>query len=361
MYSGTPKSLDNTIQYYWENFSTRNEWVVPCERHGTPKDPSSWHWNVLDEDNIGPHGLMCDRCHNVIKPDHELAQWAPTNKTPKVEDPYEGYRIPQLMVPWLDWSEILEKQRTYPRGKFYNEVLGLSYDSGTRPLTQQNIIDCCHPEISMAADGLEEIRKHVGSTNRVFAGVDWGTGEGSFTVLTLGTYIGHSFTIFYAHRFEGRETDPKIQLGFIRQMIKEWGISRVGVDYGGGFWPNDALMRVFGLQRIVKYQYSNPGGGKVLWDEGLKRFMVHRTEVMSDIFNAIKRGGILRFPNWNQWHDPFALDMLNIFSEYNEQRHMDEYKKTPGTTDDAFHSILYCFLASMIDHPRPDVITPPEA
>ena len=38
-YSGTPKSLDNTISYYWNQFSTQNEWVVPCEGCNT--------WNIL--------------------------------------------------------------------------------------------------------------------------------------------------------------------------------------------------------------------------------------------------------------------------------------------------------------------------
>lgn len=33
MYSGTPKSLDNTIEYYWTQYSTQNEWAVPCHRH----------------------------------------------------------------------------------------------------------------------------------------------------------------------------------------------------------------------------------------------------------------------------------------------------------------------------------------
>jgi hypothetical protein len=38
---------------------------------------------------------------------------------------------------------------------------------------------------------------------------------------------------------------------------------------------------------------------------------------------------------------------LNIFSEYNERLRMTEYKKAPGKTDDAFHSIVYLMLASM--------------
>ena len=79
---------------------------------------------------------------------------------------------------------------------------------------------------------------------------------------------------------------------------------------------------------------------------------------MSDVFNAIKRRNVFRFPNWNQFELPFASDMLNIFSEYNEQTRMNEYKKSPNCTDDTFHSILLCFLASMIENPRPDVIAP---
>jgi hypothetical protein len=50
--------------------------------------------------------------------------------------------------------------------------------------------------------------------------------------------------------------------------------------------------------------------------------------------------------------------MLNIFSEYSEQLRQNIYKKSPNATDDTFHSILLCFLASMIRHPRPDVISP---
>jgi hypothetical protein len=96
----------------------------------------------------------------------------------------------------------------------------------------------------------------------------------------------------------------------------------------------------------------------VHWHDGLKRFLVHRTEVMSDVFNAIKRRNVFRFPNWEQFQDPFGSDFLNIFSEYNEQLRQNTYKKTPNATDDAFHSVVLCFLASMIRHPRPDVISP---
>lgn len=359
LYSGTPKSTDNAIEHYWTNFSTQNEWVVPCERHGTPNEPGSWHWNILGEENLGKDGLICDRCKEGINPMHPMAQWAAMNEgvKTKLKDYYEGYRIPQLMVPWLGWAEIIDKYTKYPRSQFYNEVLGLSYDSGTRPLTRQDIIDNCIPGQYMHLEGLMAIKAKLGSFSPVYAGIDWGTGEGSYTVIALGAYIQDRFNIFYIHRFEGQEIEPPIQLERIEQLVHYWDAKLVGCDYGGGFDRNDALARKFGKQRIVKYQYSQPGV-KVKWEDGLGRYLVHRTEVMSDVFNAIKRKDVLSFPDFQQFEDPFAKDMLNIFSEYNETQRQVQYKHTPDSTDDSFHAILLCFLASMIRHPRFDVLNP---
>jgi hypothetical protein len=359
IYSGTPKSLDNPLEKYWTEQSTQNEWVVPCERHGTPGSPSSWFWNILDETNIGEHGLMCSKCKQLISPIHPHAQWVSMNPDVKnkLAQPFEGYRIPQLMVPWIQWHEILDKQKRMSCVKFYNEVLGLSYDSGTRPLTRQDIIDNCKPGLFMDQEGLNRVHAGLGGACPVFCGIDWGTGENTYTVLSLGTYIDERFTIFYIHRFEGPESEPEVQIDLIEAIIKRWDVRLVGVDYGGGHWPNDALQRKFGRERIWKYQYSTPGV-KVKWEPKMNRFIVHRTEVMSDIFNAIKRRTVFRFLDFSQFFDPYGQDCLNIFSEYNEQARQIQYKKSPDCTDDSFHSMLYCFLVSMMKIPRPDVLNP---
>jgi hypothetical protein len=197
----------------------------------------------------------------------------------------------------------------------------------------------------------------MGTASPIFAGIDWGTGENTYTVLTLGGYINEYFTIFYIHRFEGPEMEPEVQLDLIETIIKNWNVKVVGTDYGGGFDRNDRLQRKFGRDRIWKYQYSTPSQ-KVKWEDKFHRFIVHRTEVMSDIFNAIKRRNVFRFPDWQQFEDPFSKDLLNIFSEYNEQARQIQYKKSPDVTDDSFHSILLCFLVSMLRHPRHDVLNP---
>lgn len=366
MYSGTPKSLDNTLEYYWTNYSTQNEWAVPCHRHAIMTDGilTRVHWNILGEEHIGLEYLICDKCGEKIEAQDPMSRWVTLNpdvarpgSASYIPKPYEGYRIPQLMVPWISHEDILQKQRTYTRDKFHNEVLGLSYDSGTRPLTQQDVKDNCDENFKLNPEFIAALQKHCGDGIPVYAGIDWGTGENTFTVICLGAYLNGVFTPFYWRRFEGRETEPQVQMEIIEKLINDWKVRLVGCDYGGGFWPNDELTRKFGWQRIIKYQYSTPSD-KVRWDNGLKRFLVHRTEVMSDIFNAIKRRNIFKFPNWEQFKSPFGSDFLNIFSEYSETLRMNVYKKSPDSTDDSLHALLLCFLASMIHNPRPDVIAP---
>lgn len=696
IYAGTPKSLDNSIETLRERRSTQGEWVVPCDHH-TPS-----HWNILGEKNIGKKGLVCEKCHNLLDPATERAQWAKMVD----EAPYESYRIPQLMVPWKPWSEVLLDYEHYPRDKFYNEVLGISYDSGLRPLTTEQVKSCCNPDLYM---GDYENYRPLSYAQPVYAGIDWGchdeetriltsegfkyfrdltdddmvaqwnpenremsytkprvrtvrdweqpllhlktkggldtmvttthrmhvgtrqgnkwitesagelidrggnvllvgwidwkgeerntftlpglpkspgysgsedltyrmddwleflgyllseggvchdgngkpnclkmsqrktvnldkfnkiqdclnrmsiphtafpnpntgdvnwtiygkqfwwwvvnncgdlasdkripreffglckrqlhilfqamvagdgytdhrencdsgayystsrklcedfqemcirlgrrcivrlhkeavdnrktrwramwspgrdyalntpkhrikkvpykgkvyccsvptgyivterngcisyqgnTGENSYTVLVLATYIQMKFRVFYIHRFVGEEVDPPVQLAKICELVDFFNVNLIGTDYGGGFDRNDHLVRKFGPQRVWKYQYMSRVKKKLEWDSKLGRFKAHRSEVMSDIFNAIKRGKQCEFPRWEEFKDPYATDFLNIFSEYNEVLRMIQYKHSLDKPDDSFHAFLYCWLVSMIRRPRPDIILP---
>jgi hypothetical protein len=357
LYAGTPKSLDNTIEGLWVDESTQNEWVVPCDSCG---GGDYRHWNILSEENIGRYSLICNKCKKQIYPMHDHAQWASLNPNPRVPYPMDGYRVPQIMVPWMPWDDILNKQMTYSRAKFHNEVLGESYDSGTRPLTRADVESNCSESITLNRSALQtQMSKCVGRV--VYMGIDWGTGENTFTVVTIGVYYDSFFSIVYARRFEGPESEPDRQIQIIDELIAAWRVQYVGCDYGGGFDRNDKLIRKYGIQKIFKYQYSTITGAKVKWESGLSRYLVNRTEVMSDMFNAIKRKNVFRFPKWADWEKPFGQDMLNIFSEYSEERKMNEYKKSRSVTDDTFHSILLCFLVSQLNNPRPDVLVPMKA
>jgi hypothetical protein len=306
----------------------------------------------LGEKNIQKHGLSCERCGRVINAMHPDSQWASMQEG----GIFESYRIPQLMVPWRPWNEIYLDYGRYDRARFYNEVLGVSYDSGLRPLTRQQVRECCREDISMHPRELEQY-KTLAASQPIFAGIDWGSGENSYTVMSLGTYIDQRFRIFYVHRFTGEDVDPTPQLTKISDMLTYFNVRIIGADYGGGFHPNDFLTRKFGPKRVHKYQYGAKGKKKVFWNPAFRRWQIVRTEVMSDLFNAIKRKQV-DFPKWDQFEEPYGNDMLNIFSEYNNTLRMVQYGHRPDRPDDTFHSVLYCLLASMILVPRPDIIAP---
>jgi hypothetical protein len=353
LYTGTPKGLENPIEYYRGQLSTQGEWVVPCDRHG---GDTGRYWNVLGEKNIGRKGLSCEKCGELIDPMHKDAQWANMVDYHPTKTPFVSFRIPQLMVPWKAWDEILLDYQRYTRDKFYNEVLGISFDSGLRPLTLGQLQQYCKPEITMHPDRLERLRKDL-LQREVFAGIDWGTGENSYTVMTLAYYEGDKFRIFWAHRFVGEDTDPQVQARKIIAICRAFNVRIIGTDYGGGFDRNNVLVRSFGPQRLQKFQYMPRCKRKVFYDPKLSRWQVHRTEVMSDLFAAIKRGHF-EFPRWEEFKEPYAQDMANIFSEYNETLRMIQYQHSPAQPDDTFHSVLYCFLGSMIVRPRPDIVAP---
>lgn len=348
IYAGTPKSLDNTLEEYRSKFSTQGEWVVPCDRHG---GEGGRYWNVLGEKNIGKRSLVCEKCHKPINPQHPDAQWANMVK----EAAFESYRIPQLMVPWKPWDEIYLDYERYPRARFYNEVLGISFDSGVRPLTLGQVRDVCNPEVHMADADKYRSRSYA---QPFFAGIDWGTGEGSsYTVIVIGTYIDMKFRVIYAHRFTGEDVDPTPQLEKICELIDFFNIKIIACDYGMGFGMTDPLIRKYGIQRIHKFQYLGKAKKKVEWDGRIRRWKVHRTEVMSDIFSAIKRKQI-EFPRFEDFGSPYAEDMINIFSEYSDGQKMILYKHATDKPDDTFHAIVFMLLGSMILRPRPDIIAP---
>jgi hypothetical protein len=371
-YSGTPLTLDNSLSQYWDHMSTQNEWVVPCFRHMVP-DPSSArmlpYWNILGEANIGLEGPICDKCGARIYPDHPDAMWASLRPNPPVPIPFEGYHIGQLMVPWVinkpeKWKELLHSYQTYSRQRFFNEVLGEPYDSGNRPLAREEIERVCVPEDHAEAwkfkmdDRALEFWQRWSLTNPVWAGIDWGTGDAnSYTLLTLSTYWNGRWTVFYAKRYMGPESEPDPMIRSVAMYIGKYRVKLAGTDFGGGWVQNDRLVRQFGRARIAEYQYSGNKGTMCQWDEKETRWKGNRTAMLSAVFNTIKREQVW-FPCWSVFEDPFARDMLSVFAEYNEKIRMTQYDHTLGTSDDSLHSVVLNLFASMLHHPRPDILAP---
>jgi len=339
--------MDNTIEWYWNEFSTQFEWAIPC---------GCRHWNIIGVQNIGNNGLICSKCGRLIRPDHPRAQWVSARspewlKNPPVEIPFDGFRIPQVICPWVEWSEINDKRKKYTTARFHNEVLGLGFDSAEKLVNRESLIKCC---------GTRSMFDKPGPNRSTFMGVDWGTAENSsFTLVTIGCYIKSKFTILFAKRFEGIEAEPERVLKEIKRLIDVYNVDLIGADYGGGFNFNDALVRTYGIQRIFKFQYGNTK--RFYFDKFLGRFIVNRTEVLMAVINAINRIDTFEFPKWSEFETPFGEDMRAVFGEHTTSRGMQGnmvVSKVPSQADDTIHSLTYCFLVSMMKHPRPDIIMP---
>ena len=355
--AGTPKSHDNPIELYWKS-TTQNEWLVPCHSCGK--------WNFLDEENIAPTvhylsgkippGPVCRRCGKPIHPPE--GKWVSFSKGASIQ----GYRIPQLMVPWIcglyeQWLKLLWKRDNYPYGQFANEVLGLSYDSASKPITRDEIIECCR---DYSLWNPMNLNAHVGESKRyqLTAGVDWGEGNdgsersptgklrnASYTVLTIGGYINQKiWRPFLIKRYMGKEVEPDYVVKDIARLCNALGVSLCGVDWGHGWGVNNQLVRILGPKRVVQYQHLPKLKQKMKWDRIGMRYHLHRNFMMSELFFDIKQK-FVEFPRWSEF-ETFAKDILGIYSEYVEYKREIKYDHRPSDPDDFFHSLLYAKLTS---------------
>lgn len=361
IYSGTPLTEENIIERYWRN-STMNEWVVPCRKHGTPKDPGSWHWNVLGMKNIGKKGLICEKCGGPISAQDPDCRWAALQNPKGDNINWRGYHASQLIMHFINeqehWNEILRKLHDYSKPEFMNEVLGESCARAEVPMTKDEVIGICQDNIKFSL--LEELIDNCGG--RVYLGIDWGTGEAdSYTCLVVGGYLKGSriFQILFTYRFEGQETEYHIYMEKIQELIDVFNLRHIGVDYGNGEIQNNHLLREYGLERVHRYQYGGrQRSGKIVHNEAMGRYMLGRSEIITDVISAMKHHQVL-LPNKQ---DLIQADLLSDFcaqrAVYNRTTQYMKFDRVAGRPDDAFHATIYCLLASMFDIPRPDIITP---
>jgi len=355
-YAGTPKTFDNPIEHYWAQFSTQYEWVIPCDSCG---GGDYRHWNIIVYDSVQQKGLCCTRCGKVINPRHPDAGWASMRdeswlrNPPNGIIPFEGYRIAQPMVSWLSWEEVYDKKIKYPMSKFHNEVLGLSYDSGEKLVNKQALIDSSNPELP-----LNSLTQNFVGRVPLFMGIDWGGGSEtrSFTAITIIGYDGEKVAVPFMKRLTGIEAEPGNVVDTVCKLVDKYRVHLIGCDYGGGLDRNDALIRRYGMQKILRYQYVNTK--KLYFDSSLMRWMANRTEVLMALVNAINRTNVFMFPRWEDWEHTAAQDFLSLLLERSERSGNSSVIHTPGQPDDIAHSLLYAFLASMVVFPRPDILSP---
>jgi hypothetical protein len=353
VYAGTPKTYDNSMEYYWSRRSTQNEWMVRCSGCN--------YWNVIEIENVRPTGLCCIKCSRELDPITKGA-WV---RHGAANAEWEGFRLPQPIAEyvnrgnpamfWRKWATLVEKVKHYPRAKLQNEVFARSHDSGTKPVTYHQVRRCSLPDVNFVLSPNTAFR-----SSKKWAGVDWGTGDVSYTIHSIWGYDEHGrFRCWYAKKYVGYEAEPDVAVDDIIRVNRLFGVDKTGCDWGFGFETNKKLLKAFGAERVRQYQHTDGQSKIVDYDGDRNVYTTHRSRSMNLAFELIRRGpvsGGAVFPNWEQF-EPFAADILSIFSEYSNIRRQIIYDHPRTQPDDFFHTFVYALLVSMLDVRRPDLIT----
>lgn len=336
-YTGTPKTFSNTIQQYWDK-STQNEWVIRC--------PHCKKYQILSLKNLTPKAFICRKCKMELDKSSIInGFWYALQPGRKLK----GFRITQMMVPWITAEDLWSKYITYAPDKFYNEVLGRSYENADKPFTPLMLgqISANQLRFQNRADGQF-------SNRPVFMGVDWGTGEKSFTVVSIYSRNNDGkFQLIYLKRYSiGEELDPEYQMRDICNLMQLFKITYAVVDWGFGYDRYKKLVNIFGSGRVGACYYSFNQRQERKYDPDKARWVVNRTDVMSKYVRMVENKEIV-WPGADKGEYTWLFDHhLCEMAEYRKtQSGRSEdlmYTHPEGQPDDGLHSGVYAMLAEQV-------------
>lgn len=346
LFGGTPKSMNNHMEAMRQR-STGAEWAVKCQATGCKKWNHTWN-----EKNIGDRGVICEFCGAPLNTNAH-GQWVnrrhlDVHKGKDALVMMESYRVPQLIVkPIMDdpykWIELLGKLKTYSTEKFKNEVLGLPHDSGSQPVTFDQLAACCDSSRPNTPPKIGD-----GNFPPLVMGVDWAfNAENSFTFVTIGGWnpFPSKFELYYWKIYKGVESDSLFQIRDIINLYRLCGCRLIAADWGAGHVQNLELIDTLGEEHVAQVWHtgmrSKAGGRKrAVWEPKTRKWHLARTAVLTDTFEAFKRRQVVT-PRLEEC-DILFKHILAESMEFNEITNTSQYVNIDP--DDGLHSLTYAML-----------------
>lgn len=354
-YTGTPKTLDNTIEALW-NDSSQAEWVTKCK---ACNKHSVAGINYDLPKMMGKDTVICAHCSKPIVP--RYGHWHHFREPASdAGGMMFGYHVPQIVMPMHyesrdKWRELLAKSEgrmNYSKARYFNEVLGESCDSGMTLITETDIVEASKlggtkNEFMTACRELMKCKLRV-------MGVDWGGGgaEGtSFTVVTLlGLNVAKQrIDCYYAERLPlslPRDEEISVILKYFRNSNCHF----LSHDYGGSGDVREAMLVQAGLpmDRLVNVMYvTAPKRGIFHWSppvHGEIRGFFGMDKPRSLVLQAsCIKGGLISLPDYESSKD-VTRDLLNLLQERKEVPKASDIiliKRRPKFSDDFSHALNY--------------------
>jgi phage terminase large subunit GpA-like protein len=351
-YAGTPKTMENTIQYLWE-LSTQAEWVMKCDGCGK-------HQFIDSEKAIGKLGPICLHCSKYLNPLN--GQWIEMNPhrkdSPIAEDQkLKGFHVSRLIMPRdvplamkgrgskqesraeQRWQRILRKYEESPPSLFRNEVLGVSDAIGTRIISQEELQALCTGEELTDSP----IGKHFEGVSSMVAGVDWsGGGQSgtSRTVLWIWGVDPHNQKLVCKYYKVYPGSNPVHSVDDVARVCTNYRVAMVVGDAGEGALANDQLRHKLGHHRVQQVQYGAQKRA-IEWN-GNDRYQADRTTLIDNYFMLLKKQGVVFGPE-----PQMRLAIQDILAEYEEVTHAGKkvWRHSPQKPDDCLHAGLFGWVA----------------
>lgn len=340
--TGTPKTLSNTMEGFWQQ-STKNEWVVKCPHCNTHQ--------ILGIKNITSTIIACRKCGLEIRNDDiNKGLWIETSP----EKPLKGFHITQMMSPLAkmtskDGKGIYQKMNTYSTAKFYNEVMGLSYEYADKLVSDTDLDALMNNDFRLydrAPDNLAQ--------SRTFAGVDWGTGEKSYTVISIFYLTSENkLRMIYCKRYDqGNELDMEKQLQHICTLMNLFHVDLCVVDWGFGYTQAQKLHQLFGTRVAVNY-YTHNQKEKAIYDDGKQVYRTRRTDIIMDYVTEMVQRRKMEWAGSDYAQLGFMREHhLAEQAEYRSSangRTEELFLTHPqGYPDDGLHSCVYAYMAYLL-------------
>jgi len=351
-FSGTPKTLDNTLEKLWQ-LGSQAEWVMKCESCG--------HWNIPNTSHgvmkmIGKETIVCAKCTRPLNP--YSGHWE--HAFPEKRTSFVGRHVPQIIMPFhyadpRKWKLLTYKMEHDPQYVFQNEVLGESCDLGHKLITYDELREVCvlnKNDPHIAADLRNKYHMLV-------MGVDWG-GKGlkevSYTTVAIMGLLpeGGPLHVIYAERLS-RALDDIEEAKILLNYYKMFGCYWFAHDYGGSGSVKEILMVQQGLplDRIMPLHYvpgstqgiltyKPPGGGRVR-----HYYSLEKARSLLVMITALKTEQIL-LPQYDDDSKEVLDDLLNLIEDkFSTNRGADVYVigRNPSAPDDFAHSVNYASVA----------------
>jgi len=332
--TGTPKSIDNHLEAVY-SASTAYEWHIPCQACQTDV--------ILDESCIGPTSLICPKCDQPI--DTRQGMWVPRNPQSNWGD---GFWINHAMVPWIQHADLVARQQTYDPAAFRNECLGLPTSLGDHIVTREEVEACCTK--APMSNSLADI--HPPLRARMLAGVDWGGGGVSRTVLVIG-YIANDAQLHVRKLVAlPAQEDASQVVQAVAELCQRFQVRAVAADgAGNGTVLNSLLLdKLPRLPRLYGMQYAATDHAPKPYRGRCHSWIIARSPSIGAVFHRIKQRRIA-LPQLEQ-SSPFLREIYCETADYDAQNRSIKYLHPETQPDDTLHAINYFNALASFWYPR---------